>query len=302
MAAATALAIGGGIAAIGGLYAQSQATNNAANAAQNAAQAQQATASQMRSDVLAQGQQGMNLAQATPQELAGLSQNYQAASQQLQQQQSLFDAIDPAIMGASQQALSILNGGNAGLTTAMNTQRAQQRSQLVNSLTAQYGPGAETSSVGQQALQQFDSQTAVLSQQTNQSALSQLYGMGQGGAQAGAGVQQAMGGLSSATQGYSAIQNRQLNASNAMMGALSGTSQQMIQSAGAPWAGQAVQAQGQMGMGNTLGQLGGMGLGYGALGSMGAFGSAGRPASPMTQYSAQNTIDQSQGLQGLQAP
>lgn len=236
-------------------------TSNAANAAQSAADAQAQAAKEQRDIIVSTAKQNqtdiMNLAQSTPQELAVLGTSYDKANQALTRDENLMAAIDPSIMEASKQALNILKGGQADVNKPLTDMRNTQRNQLVNSLRSQYGPGAESSSVGQKALNQFDMQTNSMYQTNQQNTLGQLFGMAN--TDLGGRTQRDLSGLQQVGQGYSALQNRQLNArtnaGNATLGALSGTSQQMIQAAGAPYVGQAIQAQGNQQMFNTGLQL-----------------------------------------------
>jgi hypothetical protein len=255
----------------------------AGDAAQKSAEAQAAMAAQMRKEVVAQGQtnqvQAMKLAQATPQELAALGRSYGAASQQLDRQQRLLDAIDPAMMEASKQALGLLRGETAGMNKPLTDMRNLQRQQLVNSLRSQYGPGAESSSVGQKALSQFDMQSNDMFAKNQQTSLAQAFGIATNDA-GGAAQRGNIAQMQQVGQGYGALQDRllntQVNTGNAMLGALSGTSQQMIQSAGAPYVGQAVTAAGDQAMRNQLLQVGGMAAMYGL--SQGGGGAASNPA------------------------
>lgn len=119
-----------------------------------------------------------NLIAASPDQLATLTQNLGYAQKQAASDQRLLDAIDPAIMEASKQALSILQGGQSATTSAMSNQLQRRRQQLVNSLREQYGPGAENSAMGQKMLRDFDLQSDTQLAQTNQNSLAQLFGMG----------------------------------------------------------------------------------------------------------------------------
>jgi hypothetical protein len=172
-----------------------------------------------------------------------------------------MSSIDPALMSASKQALQILQGGTSSLNAPMQALRNSQRAQLVNQLTAQYGPGGATSSIGQQALQQFDMQTTNMFQQNQQQTLSQLMGIAStGGASQSNAVNQSIGTLQNVGSGYSALQNRQLgaqtNVMNSTLGALSGTTPQMINSAGAPFVQSGLQGQGMAALGNNLSSTG----------------------------------------------
>lgn len=280
--------VGGFIKGGGGLGAYAQGgmnfvgelsgANAAARAAQRAAEAQQAAAHQTRQDVLNYGQKYeqdmMNLAAASPRELQALSQSFSAAEQNLNREQRLLEAIDPALMEASKQALSLLRGDSAAMNNPLNAQRASQREALVNSLRAQYGPGAESTSIGLRALQQFDLQSNSMLAQNQQSALGQAFGIAT--SDVGGRSRQALGQLMGVGQGYGAIQERQMNARQAagagMLGALSGTSQQIINSAGAQYTGDALRANAQMGFFNQAVGIGSMIAGNkaGALPKQGA--------------------------------
>src|SRR5690606_34986027 len=125
--------------------------------------------------------QAMNLAQATPQELQAFNRQLAAAEKNLERQERMIAAIDPAIMEASEQVLALLRGEESGMTKVANEQRARQRQELVNSLRARYGPGAEESSLGRRILDQFDAETNMITQQQQQGALAQVFGIaGQG--------------------------------------------------------------------------------------------------------------------------
>lgn len=119
----------------------------------------------------------------TPQALRALNQSIETQSAQLDRQIKLFESIDPAIMEASQQVLQLLQGEDAAALDPVKKQRASQRQALVDRLREQMGPGAETSTAGIQALNQFDQQTNQIMSQTQQQSLGQLFGIAQGGAQ-----------------------------------------------------------------------------------------------------------------------
>lgn len=134
-------------------------------------------------------------AASDPAELRILQESLNRQRQEIQNQEELFAAIDPAIMEASQQALKLMQGQDAAALDPMRRQRAKQRERLVANLREQMGPGAETSSAGIQALNDFDMQTDTLMAQTQQQTMGQLFGMGMQGQQA-----QAQGILSQAQQ------------------------------------------------------------------------------------------------------
>ena len=236
--------------------------NQAAEAAQNAANAQARAARQTRSDILTQARRNRQragaLAEATPQELAALDRAYSSADQALSREERLIAAVDPSIMEASQQALKLLRGETADVNKPLTDLRNSQRQQLVDSLRNQYGPGAESSSLGQQALRRFDMETSSMFAQNQQSALANAFGIAT--TDLGGRLTRGIGTVQQVGQGYSALQERRLNTELNIgaqtIGALSGTSQQLIQSAGAPYVGDALRAQSQQQLFNTGLQLG----------------------------------------------
>ncbi len=250
-------AVGGGVALTGGII-QSENGKRAAARAGDAANAQAAEAGRQRDAIMGQANENrsraLSLAEASPQELAALERSYKQAGNNLDREQSLLSAIDPAMMEASQQALKLLRGENAGITDAMNMQRKTQRAQLVNQLRAQYGPGAETSSVGMKALQSFDMQSNMMSQQANQGALSQAFGIGT--FDAAGRSRSALDQFQNAGHGFSDIQNRKLNAEmnsgNGLLNAMSGTANSMINAAGAPYVQGVQEAQANAALGGSL--------------------------------------------------
>lgn len=257
-----AMVVGGTVASMG--------------AASKAAKAQRKESERMRAAVLAQGKENQEkalaLAQATPQELAVLSRANSSAVSALDREEKMLAALDPAIMEASQQALKLLRGESAGATQALVNNRQTQRQSLVNSLRSQFGPSAETSSVGQRALQQFDMETNTMMTNANSNAFNQVFGVAT--TDLGARTLRANQGLQQVGQGYSALQERllntQMNTGNSILSALSGTSAQMIQSAGYNSVGQQI-------LGSSLTSLGGqvMGGGMGKGMSGGGGGSTG---------------------------
>ncbi len=199
-------------------------TSDQAAAAQDAAMQQQAMAKQQQS-------QAMDLSKMTPQELQAYGGSLTAASSQLAQQQRLMDSIDPAVMEASKQVLKVLQGGQTGMGDAIGQQRNSQRAALVNSLQSQYGPGAESSSIGQKALSQFDMQTNMMQQQGQGQTLGNLMGVMDNKPNANG----AISALNNAGQQFGNVQNRQLAAAF-------GTNPAMLNSAGADRTGDLIKA------------------------------------------------------------
>ncbi len=267
------LAVGAGISALGGL-ASREAGRRAAGAAQDAAMAQQAEAGRQRDLAVGQAtdnqRQVMALAQASPQELAALEKSYQSAGQNLDREQSLLAAIDPALMEASHQALKLLKGEGSGLTQAMGQKQAMQRAQLVNQIRAQYGPGGETSSVGQKLLQQFDMNANSSMQQANQGALQNAWGIAN--TDSGARQRAALAQYQGVGAWNDSLRRRQsdaqLNTGNALLSAMQNGGQQMIGTAGAQYTGDALRAQADQGLANQVMGIGGNMIGAGVMGSV----------------------------------
>lgn len=281
-----AVAIGG--AAVVGGAASYMGGKQAGDAASGAAKDQMAAANSLRQQELGYADQWgtrmRDISGATPQELNILGQSYNAASRNLAQQQRMMDAIDPALMEASKQALSILRGGPSAANAGVMAQRQAQRSQMVDSLRQQYGPGAENSSMGQRMLSQFDMETQSMAPQM----LNSLMGVAGQGQQFAQGVQRGISGMNEVGQGYSALQGRMLGAEGQIgantLGALSGTSQNIMNTAGGQYAGAALQGQGLASLGNNLMNGAAMYGSYSAMGprypgpSTPTGGGAGNPA------------------------
>lgn len=245
----------------GGLYNDVSGISGQAEAAQNAAMAQQAAAGQQSAMIRQAGMDYQNkaadLAKATPQELMYQEKALQAGQQQLESQQKLLSAIDPALMEASKQALGILRGEKAPSMGPQQEEQAYQRQQLVNSLRSQYGPNGESSSAGQKMLQNFDRQANVTNSQLQQSQLGTLTNVFGGFNAQRPDLLQTGGNLTNLS---SVFQNRMLNSQqatgNAYLNALSGTSGSIIQNAGAQYTGDAIKARGQQQFFNTAVQGG----------------------------------------------
>lgn len=275
----------GGFSEAGNMWGDISGATAASRAAQRAAEMQAASAAEQRRLILQQSGQNladlksreaesMRLAEATPQELSAYTTVLQGAEKQLAQRQRFIDAIDPALMEASKQVLGLLRGESAASLGPLTAQRQSQRQGLVNSLKRQYG--SETTSAAQQALRKFDMETDSMMQGAQQSSLNQLYGIAQGGqsftalpelgAVGGAGA--AFGNLQERKRSaYDAYTGRYQNQGQSTLGALSGTAQSMIDTAGASQVGALMRAQTQQGFFNTL--VGG-GVGYLTAGAGGA--------------------------------
>ena len=197
-----------------------------ANAAQRAAQAQERAANsqlgfqkEQFADARKTRERAFQEAAASPQELMALERSLAQQTQSLDKQASLFEALDPAIMEASSQALQLLRGEESRTLAPLKSQRDRQRQTLLNTLREQMGPGAETSSAGQQALQNFDQQTSDILNQGQQQSLSQLFSMGQSGAVNRGSLNQGIGQLANIGSAFGNINTRR---TNALLGGQSG--------------------------------------------------------------------------------
>jgi len=183
----------------------------------------------MARETEARRQQDLAVAAAeSPQELAALERSLGTQEKSLERQERLVQALDPAIIEASQQALQLLRGESAAALDPIRKQRDQDRQKLVNTLREQLGSGAETTSAGQQALQNFDFQTSQVLAGQQQQSLSQLFGFGSSGGNQLASV---AGGFRNIAGGFGNIASRKVGALTGTAGGVTGASgSQFVQS------------------------------------------------------------------------
>lgn len=220
-----------------------------AEAAGGAARAAEAEARRQREELLAEGRTqqsaAMSLAQASPSELRAYQGSLETAFRQNEQDLKLMDSIDPALMEASSQVLSLLRGDQTSMGKSYETSRASARAKLVDSLRAQYGPGAEASSIGQRALQDFDAKSAEGAFGMQQQSLGSLMGL----MNARPTAANSFGMLTQAGQNFSGIQNRltqtQLQSGSNMLQAMTGGNQQVMNTVGSQFTEQLVRGRGQ---------------------------------------------------------
>lgn len=262
MAVGTAAAIIGGAAAIGGAIGEASAAGDEAEAAAKMAQARQ-----QRADEIARRQQETALreraearaaAEPTAQELATVQQQLDVGARAIQRQEQLLDAVDPALKEAGKQALALLQGQEAATLGPLNRQRQRQRAMLENRLREQLGSGYETSSAGIEALTRFDEETANVSAQAQQSAVSSLLGVAQNVRPRPEGLAAA---LSPGLQGLQTIAGRRTQAASISTAAYSGLGSPEF--AGSEHAGALAEAQGKRAMYGSISSLGGQAAGAG---------------------------------------
>lgn len=231
--------------------------NEAAEAAQAAATAQMRMANQQRAEIR-QMTEGV-----TVQGIANFDKAIAAQERNLARQEQMVAQIDPTVIEASQQALRLLRGESSSTLAPLRQQRDMQRQKLVNSLRAQFGPGAESSSAGLRALTQFDSETGSLfsgAQQQSLANLGNIFGQFNAGRPDMLREASGLGALGADRAGLRYQQ----------AGVMQGANMAALQSAGAQYTGQAIKAQGQQQLYNTL-----LGGGLGILG--GAIGGQSKP-------------------------
>lgn len=225
-----------------------------ANAAGKAAKAAERTAAANRAMVLAEGnrqqQMALDYAKASPQELRAYEGSLASAVRQNEQDLKLMDSIDPALMEASKQVLGLVRGEQSSSGGIYETQRNSQRQALVNRLRSQFGPGAESSSLGLKALQDFDSQSAVGSVGVQQSSLSSLLGFMSNRPD----MSRSSAFFNSAGANYAGVQSRlattAMQTGSNLLGALTGSNQAVQQTAGSDFVGAQLRGQAIQQFGN----------------------------------------------------
>lgn len=155
------------------------------------ANSQQGIANAQAAQAAADRAAAMQYAMPTSQEIQQIGdriqqqQRYQAVQEAgLARDEKLLGSLDPALITAGQQAQKLMSGQQASILAPMKQQQTYERNQLKQKLTAQLGPGFETSSAGQAALQNFDMNSNMQSQQAQMSAFNQVsqflgYNLGQ---------------------------------------------------------------------------------------------------------------------------
>ena len=237
------------------------ANKAAARNAGRAAAAQQAEAKKFLTN-----QQGLaggiSEAMNNPEALMMQEQALNTQSRQLERDEELIGSINPALKEAATQALSLLKGEKAASLGPMEQDRQRKRDKLLNQLREQLGPGAETSSAGQQALQNFDNETSTILGNAQQSSLSSLLGTAMNsrptiGASANNLLNFSNAGLDRSIQGANAQSNLTSPAFQSLMG-----------NAGAPFVEGQVRAQQKQRLGGELFGAASTAFGAGMFGDM----------------------------------
>ncbi len=130
--------------------------------------------------------------------------------------------------------MQLLQGKSAPVLDNMKQERQRQRDQMLGQLREQYGPGAETSTAGQQAMQKFDQQTSLMLDQAQQQYLSQVSGIGfQGASTLGQTLSQVNSTIANIGEGYGQMGRDKANIYSAFTGAAGNAEQSLVGSAGA---------------------------------------------------------------------
>lgn len=215
--------------------------------------------------------------QATVSGIAQFEKDIANSEKNLSRQEQLISQLDPTIIEASQQALRLLKGEDASTLGPLKAQRDRQRQKLMNSLRAQLGPGAETSTAGMQALTMFDSETDQLFAGAQQQALGNLGNISSQFSSQRPDMFREIMGRSQFGQGKSNLLFNQA-------GILQGAGQNLIDTAGAEWTGDVIKGQQNrafnMKLFDAAVQGGAMALGAppGAAPKMSGGGSSGGPS------------------------
>ncbi len=262
--AATAVGVG---TAVAGMVSSADSARKAARAKQKAAAAYQNHVDQVTAQA-----QGM----ITPAMMATHDQALHAQERQVVRQEQLAQSINPALIEQGHQLMQLMQGQSAPVLDNMKNQRGLQRQQLVSQLKEQLGPGAETSSAGQQALQHFDAETSNQMSSAQQQYTQMFL---QGSLQA-PGAMNTFGNANAQLSGINA-QDPNITKANLLMQSIGGgapAAQSIIDSAGGQFAGQAAMGQGMVGIGSGIMQAGAARAGSQSVNKPGTLGGDAAPS------------------------
>lgn len=284
-----------------GSYEQGQAAQGAATAQGRQAQAYQQFISGNTQKALDQVGAGY-----TPAQMSAYDDALSKQEASVQRQETLAQSLSPALVSAGKQMNDLLQGQSAPVLQNLQNQRGLQRQQVIDQLKTQIGPGAETSTAGQQALQKFDADTANMMSGAQQSYLSQLQGVVQSGNSIESGISQGSG-MQASIQGMDPQTRANTLKANIIQGGTQqsqGAQQAMINAAGGQYAGQ--QAQGKMlqGLGQNIASAAGAYYGQKSLNKTPATtpnpsgsGSGGTLGSTFMNGGTQSSDNQGYGMQ-----
>lgn len=284
-----AVIIGGAVvtSAVVGALSSSSAAGDAGNAQLSAAQTQVQYAREQLAAQIEQRQKAIEQAQKTaqisPEEISTISDLFKTRGlaldtslSSIQAQQQALQKIDPSVQESGKNLYNLLTGQSAAVLAPLQEKQQRQRSDLMNRLSSQLGPGFMTSSAGIQALVQFDNESSITLNQAQMQAIqtvgSQYAGLAglqqQGQASVGSQLQNAFNAAQAtnitALQAYETATGRETNALLGAMGAnpiqnamVPNAQGNVIGVAGNPFAGGGALGQGISGIGSGIGQVGG---------------------------------------------
>lgn len=237
-----------GSVAAAGVGAEIYGGIQASNAASRAAKAQQQQAAASARYMQQQKEQAAGMA-ANPAAIAAHQSAIASQSANVARQNNLVQSLDPNIIEAGKQTSALLQGKSAPVLAELQNQRAVQKQQMMSQLTQQMGPGAATSTAGQQAMQKFDLDTANMMNQAQQSYLDKVTNISMGGAKT---LGESLTSVNDALSSMS-VNSPEAHAANIMAGfaGAEGTAQAAkVNAAGGQFKGQQL-------MGQMIGQVGG---------------------------------------------
>ncbi len=255
IAGATAAAVGTGVQVAGAVGAAG-AAGEAAEAEARRLQAQEEQARLEREQAEVRRQEAIVAAEPTSQELALQEKNLAFQERAIARAEKRFQAIDPAIIEAGQQAHSLLKGKEAAILQPIRRNRERQRRQLESNLRQQLGSGYASSTAGIEALGRFDERTGDFMLQAQSQALGQSVDVARGltAARPSELALAQMGSLNMAA--LNRIQSRRVSARLAKVPSVT-------KFAGGAAAGEAAIARGEQAKFRAIGEIGG------AVGSLG---------------------------------
>lgn len=201
----------------------------------------------------------------TPAQMMAFDQGLQTQERQVSRIESLAQSMNPSLVEAGKQFHDLLQGHSAPVLDNLKNQRNLQRSQLVDSLKQQYGSGAESSTAGQQALAQFDSQTSNILSGAQQSYMEQMGNISLNGSNLESQLGQASAQLGNMQQmdPMSLLAKNKSNAYNGANASIAAPMNAMMQTAGSGSVADIYGGQNNMGLGKNIATLGGALMGSG---------------------------------------
>jgi hypothetical protein len=175
--AAGASVIGAG-AAVAGAIGSGNAQQAAAQQQQQEAQQQLQFEQQSRSQAQSYAETYGSIQPGEIQQLQTMINNqtasYNKGMAAIAQQKKMLAQAQPAIASAGQNLTNLMNGQSAAILGPLQQQLQLQRNQLTQSLASQYGSGWASTTNGIDAMMKFDNQSALITAQAQQSAISNV--------------------------------------------------------------------------------------------------------------------------------